>query len=157
MRIKRIAYRDSKTGRFVSKKTWTRSHAAGGTRYKRNRVSVIPARTHKPPRRVAARPKKQPKLSAFLISFKYRPSKRGAPLVVVDDLICPARTDSTDDEVLETAARLIQRDFPDKISWIALLFSEDVRKKLQFKVSVIPGMKAPKTVIFRSAIRRVRP
>jgi len=30
-------YRDSKTGKFVSKETWTRSHAQGGTRFKRER------------------------------------------------------------------------------------------------------------------------
>lgn len=150
---KRTAYRDYKTGRFVNKKTWTRSRAAGGTRYRRTRLFSAPLPAV---RRVALHPKKQPKLSAFLISFKYKPSKQSAPLVVVDDLVCPARTDSTDEEVLETAARLIQRDFPEKMSWIALLLSEDARKKLQFKVSIIPGMKAPKTVIFRSAVRRVR-
>jgi hypothetical protein len=30
-------YRDSETGRFVSKSTWTRSHTQGGRRYKRER------------------------------------------------------------------------------------------------------------------------
>lgn len=40
---KRNAYRDSKTGRFVSRATYARSRAQGGTRYKRSRVSS-PAR-----------------------------------------------------------------------------------------------------------------
>lgn len=32
-----VRYRDTKTGRLVSKSTWTRSKAHGGTRYKRER------------------------------------------------------------------------------------------------------------------------
>jgi hypothetical protein len=41
-----MRYRDRKTGRFVSKSTWKRSHARGGERYKREN----PARYHRPPR-----------------------------------------------------------------------------------------------------------
>lgn len=40
-------YRDSETGRFVSKRTWKRSKARGGTRYKRQRI--VPVR---PPAKV---------------------------------------------------------------------------------------------------------
>lgn len=35
----RTVYRDSKTGRFVSKSTWNRSKSHGGSRYKRQRVA----------------------------------------------------------------------------------------------------------------------
>jgi hypothetical protein len=35
-----VIYRDTRTGRFASKATWTRSKAKGGTRYKRGRVTV---------------------------------------------------------------------------------------------------------------------
>ena|SRR5260221_13291263 len=45
-------YRDTKTGRFVSKGTWRRSHAHGGTRYRRNRV----AQGGKPKKRIPRRP-----------------------------------------------------------------------------------------------------
>jgi hypothetical protein len=44
-------YRDKDTGRFVSKSTWTRSHAHGGTRYKRTKVLVrTPVKKKRPVR-----------------------------------------------------------------------------------------------------------
>lgn len=33
-------YRDSETGRYVSRETWNRSHAHGGERFKRERVPL---------------------------------------------------------------------------------------------------------------------
>lgn len=40
-------YRDRETGRFVSKATWQRSRAHGGTRYRRQSVK-LPAARRKP-------------------------------------------------------------------------------------------------------------
>jgi hypothetical protein len=49
--MKRTVYRDSTTGRFVSRSTWTRSHAQGGMRYKRSTVTGHAARAAKRPAR----------------------------------------------------------------------------------------------------------
>lgn len=43
-----VRFRDTKTGRFVSKSTWKRSRAHGGTRYKRERLK--PAHRARPAR-----------------------------------------------------------------------------------------------------------
>lgn len=43
-------YRDTKTKRFVSKATWARSKAQGGTRYKRERVK--PRKAPPPEKRI---------------------------------------------------------------------------------------------------------
>lgn len=43
-KAKRTVYRDSETGRFVSKSKWERSRAHGGARYRRSTVSVLPRR-----------------------------------------------------------------------------------------------------------------
>lgn len=39
-----MAYRDKKTGKFVSESTWKRSKARGGSRYVRTRAIVLPGR-----------------------------------------------------------------------------------------------------------------
>lgn len=39
--MKRTIYRDSETGRFAKRSTWNRSKAQGGTRYKRETVTVV--------------------------------------------------------------------------------------------------------------------
>jgi hypothetical protein len=49
-------YRDRETGRFVSKATWQRSRAHGGTRYKRSQVKVTRVK-----RRVPSPPKMRPR------------------------------------------------------------------------------------------------
>ena len=38
--MKRTIYRDRRTGRFVSKSTWKRSHAQGSTRYVRTHATA---------------------------------------------------------------------------------------------------------------------
>jgi hypothetical protein len=37
---RRTIYRDSNSGRFVSKQKWARSHAKGGERYKRQQIEI---------------------------------------------------------------------------------------------------------------------
>src|SRR5262245_17438207 len=57
-------YRDKNTGRFVSKKTWQRSRAKGGQRFKRERIvsKEAPSTQRKPkPRRERLRPRALPK------------------------------------------------------------------------------------------------
>ena len=57
-------YRDTKTGKFISKATWTRSKAQGGTRYKRTVTRITP---------VAVTSRRKPSLP------KTSPTKRPAP------------------------------------------------------------------------------
>lgn len=42
-------YRDTETGRYVSRETWNRSHAHGGDRFKRERVPLPSKRPKKLP------------------------------------------------------------------------------------------------------------
>jgi hypothetical protein len=65
--IKQIIYRDSVTGRFVSKTKWKRSKGHGGKRYKRETVSRRKAQVGKtvtPPVFIA-------RVQTFFASFKY--------------------------------------------------------------------------------------
>jgi len=66
---KRRLYRDRKTGRFISKATWKRSRARGGTRYVRQTVKV---RKRRPPK-----PKRLPpgKLKEWLVTWEYDSDK----------------------------------------------------------------------------------
>jgi len=52
-------YRDSKTGKFVSKKTWQRSRVHGGKRYRRQSVELPAAR--RKPKAPKMRPRTLPK------------------------------------------------------------------------------------------------
>lgn len=92
-------YRDRKTGRFVSKKTWQRSQARGRTRYKRE----IPQRRRK--LRKAA-PEKAPRLGPlpiyeWIVSFSYSASSR------ILDVIATAQTDN---EAIEKAIDFLRKD-----------------------------------------------
>jgi len=53
-----MRYRDTRTGRFVSKATWKRSRAHGGSRYRRVRIAPVSDRHPKKagPVRAAALP-----------------------------------------------------------------------------------------------------
>lgn len=71
MAKKRTIYRDSKTGRFISKSTWKRSRAHNGVRYKRERVSgVRPMRPAAPP------------VFEWLVTFTYDKSGRSFDVIV---------------------------------------------------------------------------
>jgi hypothetical protein len=61
-------YRDSKTGRLVSKSTWKRSKAQGGKRYKRERQS---------PQRSMPEPGNE-----YQINVKYKPSEKSTKVEV---------------------------------------------------------------------------
>jgi len=54
-------YRDKRTGRFASKKTWKRSKARGGKRYVRQGI-VLPARGRKRVRRAVRLPVVRPRV-----------------------------------------------------------------------------------------------
>lgn len=54
----RTVYRDRKTGKFVSRKTWKRSRAQGGTRYRRQRTG--PVREGRKPKPSSAKVPKGP-------------------------------------------------------------------------------------------------
>jgi hypothetical protein len=78
----RTAYRDHKTGRFVSKAVWKRSRARGGDRYKRERIS---AQKPKKPARLPIskpRPAAEPEVFEFVVSFSYDKSGRSFDLIV---------------------------------------------------------------------------
>ena len=94
--------------------------------------------------------------AAFLISFKYTPAKRGSKTVVVSDLIVSAPAKADNDDVLEEAVSQIERDLPSKITWLSLLLSDPESERLQFKVSKIPNVPAPRRARLRSPIQRER-
>jgi len=50
-------YRDKKTGRFVSKKTWQRSRARGGKRFLRERIASKEAPRKRKPKLPKSRPR----------------------------------------------------------------------------------------------------
>jgi hypothetical protein len=76
MSKKRVVYRDYKTGKFVSKSTWKRSRAHGGTRYKRHRVrQVIPRKRPRLKKPAAVRPAAPP-MEEYVIRIKSNATKR---------------------------------------------------------------------------------
>lgn len=82
----RTAYRDTKTGRFVSKSTWTRSRSAGGVRYKRERINVPKRRKLAPP----APPAPPPFAKIDWLVTITVPGKRDVYPKKVRDFIVPA-------------------------------------------------------------------
>ncbi len=62
-RATRTIYRDTETGRFVSKSTWTRSRTHGGQRYRRQALG----RTKPTRKRKAVRPAPRPMEAPTLI------------------------------------------------------------------------------------------
>jgi len=69
--MKRTIYRDSETGRFASKSTWTRSHAQGGHRYKRQTIPIT-----KEPEKAPVRPEPEElELEEFIDEYEDEPEE----------------------------------------------------------------------------------
>lgn len=99
MAKRRTIYRDSKTGRFVKKSTWTRSRGRGGTRFKRESI-----RQTSPPVRLpekATPPAARPSVFEWIVSFSYRRSNRSFDVIVT----AASRTDA-----LSTAKEFLRSD-----------------------------------------------
>jgi hypothetical protein len=115
-----MRYRDSKTGRLVSKSTWKRSKAQGGGRYKRERP--ITKRRKKP---TPTPPVPTPITGIFewLITFSYKTRVKSLDIIA---------TASDADEAEDKALAFIARDRKAK----QILDSLD-----KFKVSAKRGRK----------------
>lgn len=101
MAKRRTIYRDSKTGRFVKKSTWTRSLSHGGDRYKRERTI---SRKHKKPDRLPVRPTPEaepPAVFEWIVSFSYNRSRRSFDVIV---------TAATRADALSTAKEFLRAD-----------------------------------------------
>jgi hypothetical protein len=82
-RTTRTAYRDSKTGRFTSKKTYNHSKAHGGQRYKPERIKKVQLR--RPATRPAFQEQKRPAIPSvfeWIVSFSYSSSGRSFDVIV---------------------------------------------------------------------------
>lgn len=90
-----MIYRDSKTGRLVSKATWKRSKSRGGKRYKRER----PKQRRKTPTPKPPPPK--PAIFEWLVTFSYRQRIKSL------DVIVTARDEN---QAIEKALKFLYRD-----------------------------------------------
>jgi hypothetical protein len=89
----RTIYRDTKTGRFASKKTWKRSKAKGGTRYKRGKIRKKEPGVVIPPG--------EPEVHEWVISFSYNKSGRSFDVIV---------TAKTEEEAMFVAKEFLKDD-----------------------------------------------
>jgi hypothetical protein len=81
--LRRVIYRDRKTGRWVKESTWRRSKAHGGTRYRREFIRP-PKPPKKPPRKPmeAAPPPLPEPVFEWVVAFTYLETGRSFDVIV---------------------------------------------------------------------------
>ena len=147
-------YRDSRTGRYVSQSTWKRSHARGGTRYRRSveRLARLPVRKVSRPRRIARKLPRARRI-AYLISFSYQPHQKGSKKLIEADLIVGGKPGMTKDAVIKMVEDIAFKEgfTKGKFTWLhdilAATEDEDIR------VDPAPKERAPKKIKIRSVKR----
>lgn len=82
MAKKRTVYRDTKTGKFTSKKTWRRSRSRGGDRYKRERITVRKPKKPGPRPIPPPTPPPEPEVFEYIVAFSYDKSGRSFDVIV---------------------------------------------------------------------------
>jgi hypothetical protein len=81
-RRRQARYRDTRTGHFVSRSTWKRSRAQGGTRYRRTFVASGRARRKPKPKGKRETSQVGAPTYEWLVSFTYKGTKRNVDILV---------------------------------------------------------------------------
>ena len=116
-----VRYRDRKTGRFVSRSTWKRSHAHDGVRFVREirpRVKRKPPTSRKP-KKPARRPRPvlphKPKNVEWLVTISYHRKRRRS---FEADLLIIAPLDATPGDLAEIAREHLPAKYTFLANWI---------------------------------------